>query len=88
MSACVYPCCDITCFVTILQCEHILICLLASCTLAVQQTSLCAMQMVPVNSGCWTNALLTGIAFAGEGPDNLAIAAYDCDKVKLFDIGQ
>lgn len=46
------------------------------------------MQMVLVTSGCWTNALLTGIAFAGEGCDNLAIAAYDCDKMKLFDIRQ
>ena len=42
------------------------------------------LQVLPVFSHCWTNTLLTGIAFAGDNTECIAIAGYDCDKVQMY----
>lgn len=42
-----------------------------------------ALQIKPVLSKCWTNRILTGVAFCGSGFDDVAVVAYDTEEVML-----
>lgn len=45
-----------------------------------------AVQVLLLSSHCWTNTLVTGIAFAGESSDGIAVAGYDCDKIQMYKV--
>lgn len=35
-------------------------------------------------SGAWVDQLVTGVAFCGEGADELVAVAYDCDELRVW----
>lgn len=44
------------------------------------------MQVRPLLSLCWNNAVLTGIAFAGTDSNSIAVAAYDVDEIGVWSV--
>lgn len=60
--------------------------LVTFCCSIAPQISLEFVQVRPLLSLCWNNALLTGLVFTGTASNSIAVAAYDTDEIRVWAI--